>query len=306
MSQRIEVRAPAKINLTLHVTGQRDDGYHLLDSLVAFATVHDTLTVAVPAQGLSLTVDGPEAACVPTDGTNLALRAAGLVMPQGAAIHLEKTLPSAAGIGGGSADAAAVLRAGLWQCVQPEPDPAEWDPLARLGDMAALERLGADVPMCLTSETQRVTGIGSTSVPVTLPCVPAILANPRRAVSTPSVFKALRTKTNPPMPDDLPPLEDPEALIAFLAEMRNDLQQAACAVEPGIAEVLDTLAALPGARLARMSGSGATCFAIFDGRAKVEAAVMALQRSHPDWWIAECEIGSCAKLARPRIAEPVS
>lgn len=289
---RIEGFAPAKINLTLHVTGQRADGYHLLDSLVTFAPVGDRLSVA-PADELSLGVTGPEAAGVPEDGSNLVLRAARLLaekqdIRRGARITLEKCLPAASGIGGGSSDAAAALRllARLWG-LDPLPPPQSFAPL------------GADVPMCLAPVPQRVGGIGEELHPVTLPPLPALLVNPRIEVATPAVFRALASKTNPPMPDSLPAFAGAGECIDWLAAQRNDLQAPAIALAPVIAELLVRLGALPGCRLARMSGSGATCFALFETPVAAEAAAERLRATHPGWWIAAGTLGDQTQKAQP-------
>ncbi|CUH75112.1 4-(cytidine 5'-diphospho)-2-C-methyl-D-erythritol kinase [Tropicibacter naphthalenivorans] len=300
---RIKVRAPAKINLALHVTGQRDDGYHLLDSLVVFAPVHDVLYLVTPANGLSLTVEGPEAAGVPADMSNLALRAAqGLT--DAVAVSLEKNLPSAAGVGGGSADAAAVIRA-LMLCDPAfdglEPRARETAMMARLAQAKGLEALGADVPMCLPNVPQRVRGIGEDSEVVGLPPVPAVLVNPRVPVSTPKVFKAMTKRDNPGLPD-LPKLPDAAALIDYLHGTRNDMQEAAIALEPAIAEVLEAIGAQPGCGLARMSGSGATCFGLFADETKAQAAAEALHKAHPDWWIAGGVLGSQFNLGLPEVS----
>lgn len=287
----IEVLAPAKINLTLHVTGQRADGYHLLDSLVTFAPVGDRLRIG-PADALSLAVDGPEAAGVPADARNLVLKMAALLPAgRGAALQLTKTLPAASGIGGGSSDAAAALRglAAFWH-LGPGDLPAA-------GQLAAL---GADVPMCLTPEPLRAQGIGADLSPVALPPLPAILVNPRVEVPTPAVFKALTQKENPPMPPALPHFADAAALIGWLAQQRNDLQAPAQAVQPLITTALAALQALPGARLARMSGSGATCFALFATLPEAEAAHRILSAAHPDWWSACTCLGDQRAAAVPQ------
>ncbi|MCA0941305.1 4-(cytidine 5'-diphospho)-2-C-methyl-D-erythritol kinase [Salipiger pacificus] len=288
-----DVFAPAKINLTLHITGQRDDGYHLLDSLVVFAPVGDTLRVA-PAEEFSLRLEGPEAAGLPANGDNLALRAAAMVGEgQGAAIVLEKLLPVASGIGGGSADAAAAARA-----VLAEAGALDTDGLARAE--AALLALGADVPMCIASRPVRVRGIGEGLEPVALPPLPAVLVNPRVPVSTPQIFRSLTSRVNPPMPERLPEFAGPESLIDWLSGMRNDMEPAAIALEPVIGTLLSELAALPGCRLARMSGSGATCFGLFASMAEAGAAAGALRRARPDWWIAEGLLGDQQARAMPR------
>ncbi|WP_417718494.1 4-(cytidine 5'-diphospho)-2-C-methyl-D-erythritol kinase [Salipiger sp.] len=294
--KRIEVFAPAKINLSLHVTGRRTDGYHLLDSLVVFAPVGDRLILR-GADDWSLTVDGPEAEDVPTDGRNLSLAAATLLgdAPR-AALSLHKALPPASGIGGGSADAAAALR-GMISLAN--------DGTAG-GDGAALDRhapgilaLGADIPMCLRSAPARVRGIGEDLSPVNLPPLPAVLVNPRRPVSTPEIFRRLECRDNPPMPDVLPPFPDAVALVAFLAGMRNDLEAPACAAQPAIVEVLAALRKRGVCRLARMSGSGATCFGLFDSNDEAEAAAAAISREHPGWWVAHGALGDMSGRAAP-------
>ncbi|OCX62838.1 4-(cytidine 5'-diphospho)-2-C-methyl-D-erythritol kinase [Thioclava sp. SK-1] len=292
----LRVYAPAKVNLTLHVTGQRDDGYHLLDSLVSFAQVSDHLQVS-DADHLSLCVTGPEARGVPADDNNLVMKAARAIgqvygIEPKLALQLHKNLPSASGIGGGSADAAACVRAVL----------AHWDvPLdladARLRD--AVQGLGADVWMCLASVPCRVRGIGNTLSPVALPDVACLLVNPRVEVPTPPVFKALPTKTNAPMPQMLP--EDPslEAFIAFLAAQRNDLQSPAIALAPVIASVVKTLQEVPGCQLARMSGSGATCFGLFPTIGMAHAAQAQIAAQQTGWWCAAGLLGSQSGQGAP-------
>lgn len=265
--------APAKINLTLHVTGQRPDGYHLLDSLVAFADIGDTIE-ATPSQALSLMTEGPEGAGLAKEPDNLVLQAARyLDAGRGAAMRLVKHLPVASGIGGGSADAAAALRAlaRLWNC--PLPDAAET--LA----------IGADVPVCLDPVPRRMSGTGGilASVPA-LPDIDLVLVNPRVRVSTPAVFGALKNKRNAPMPDDLPGWTDHRDFIAWLKSQRNDLQPPAMAGAPIISEVLAALDSA-GCHFARMSGSGATCFGLFppDGQSAAAAAAR-ISAEHTDWW----------------------
>ncbi|WP_417807346.1 4-(cytidine 5'-diphospho)-2-C-methyl-D-erythritol kinase [Thioclava sp.] len=279
------VFAPAKINLTLHVTGQRSDGYHLLDSLVAFAPVGDTLDIA-PGQGvgrgLTLTVSGPEAAGVPVDGSNLVCKAAALAGRSDLALHLHKSLPAASGIGGGSSDAAAVLR-GLG--VTPDPQ--------------SVMCLGADVAMCLTPHPQRVQGIGETLTAAQLPALPALLVNPRIGVPTPAVFKTLSAKTNAPMPSHLPSFAGTTDCIDWLSTQRNDLQTPAIALAPEIGAVLGALTALPACRLARMSGSGATCFALFETQDQMQDAETRLRATHSDWWIAAGVLGDQSLKAKP-------
>jgi 4-diphosphocytidyl-2-C-methyl-D-erythritol kinase len=270
--------APAKVNLALHVTGRRADGYHLLDSLVVFPRVGDRVE-AEPAAGLSLTVTGPFAGDLGDPGGNLVLRAARL-MGGGAALRLTKSLPVASGIGGGSADAAATLRL-----------------LARLGNAPlppaeAVLGLGADVPVCLMARPCRVRGVGEELAPLALPPFWLVLANPGVPVATGAVFAGLSAPGGP-MPA-LPGFTTAEALFGFLAAQRNDLEPAAVALAPPIAQVRAALAARPGCRLARMSGSGATCFGLFTDRAPALAAAAALSRARPGWWIAAAECASGA------------
>ncbi len=263
--------APAKVNLCLHVTGQRADGYHLLDSLVVFADLGDRITV-MRAEEISLEVTGPMAAGVPTDASNLVLKAARLFdLP--VAIRLDKHLPMAAGIGGGSSDAAATLFA-----------MADLVGTNTLPEGAA--DLGADLRVCLIRQAARMRGIGEDVTPVEgMPELYAVLANPGVAVSTPEVFKALSEKTNPGLPKRIPRWRGTWSAIDWLAKQRNDLEAPAIAIAPVIGEVLKALADLPNARLARMSGSGATCFALFESRDEADAAADILAAAQPDWWV---------------------
>lgn len=256
--------APAKLNLTLHVTGRRADGFHLLDSLVVFCDIGDVVTL-VPGP-LALKVTGPFAADLGTGDDNLCLRAARLA-GRAAAITLEKNLPVASGIGGGSADAAAVLRA-------LDADPA------------GVQVLGADVPVCMAGVPARMRGLGEILDPLpALPELHLVLVNPGCGLSTPAVFKALTQRENPPMPDALPAFPDAPALTGFLRECRNDLQAPAIALMPEIAACLAALEGA-GAGLARMSGSGATSFGLFPDAARARAAQAAIARAHPQWWVA--------------------
>lgn len=263
-----EVFAPAKINLTLHVTGQRSDGYHLLDSLVMFAEVGDVVRVA-PAAEMSLRVTGPMATGVPENSGNLCWRAAE-AFGEPVAIELEKHLPAAAGIGGGSSDAAAVLRAMEWLFGR----AFHGDPLA----------LGADVPVCFLAQAARMSGIGEIVQPVRCDAVQAVLVNPRVAVSTPEIFRRLTTRDNPRMEPELATMDLP-----WLKQQRNDLQPPAQALQPVIGEVLVALRDV-GAGLARMSGSGATCFGVFETRAAAKTAALRLAALHPGWWVAATKL----------------
>ncbi len=267
--------APAKVNLSLHVVGQRSDGLHLLDSLVAFAQIGDRLSAEL-ASVTTLNVTGPMADGVPTDGRNLVLKAAEW-LGISAAITLEKHLPAAAGIGGGSSDAAAAIRVLTDLTGKTIP--------------AGAEVLGADVPVCLSAQSVRMRGVGERLDRVVLPPLPALLVNPGVAVPTGSVFSALPTKNNPAMPDDLPSFPSPSEAIAWISMQRNDLQAPAMRIAPEIDAVLRCLAALPGARLARMSGSGATCFALFDTPREAVAAETLLREERSDWWIAATRLG---------------
>lgn len=262
-----EVFAPAKINLTLHVTGQRGDGYHLLDSLVVFADVGDHLELT-PARETSLFVTGPFAQGVPTDGRNSVLRAAELVGASHA-ITLTKNLPHGAGIGGGSADAAAILRF--------------------FGRTEGAEGLGADVPVCVASVAQRMRGIGEQLMPLSgVPTLPAVLVNPGVHIPTPDVFRALSIKANPPMPDDLPLFQTPAKMISWLRQMRNDLQEPACQGAPVILDVLTALQR--SSPMARMSGSGATCFGLFETLSAARRTSETIASKHPDWWVQACTL----------------
>lgn len=260
--------APAKINLTLHVTGRRADGYHLLDSLVVFADIGDHLHLR-PARELRLTVSGPMADGVPLDDSNLALRAARAAGVMDVAISLEKNLPAAAGIGGGSSDAAAVLRA----------LNEGWGVTVR--DLAVL---GSDLPVCMAARTARMSGVGDIVTPVHgIPPLPAVLINPRIAIPTPTVFAALARRDGTPM-DSIPAFSDVESCAMWLSEQRNDLEFPALGIAPVIGDCLDMLAA-QNALIARMSGTGATCFGVFATRAAAARTADALKAQQPAWWI---------------------
>lgn len=264
--------APAKVNLALHVTGRRPDGYHLLDSLVVFPALGDRLE-AEPGSGLSLTIDGPFGSDLDAGPANLVPRAAALLRTgQGAALRLTKQLPVASGIGGGSADAAATLRllSRLWSCPLPSAE--------------AVLALGADVPVCLAGRACRMQGIGETLTPLALPRFWIVLANPGVPVSTGAVFSGLAYRDNPPL-EPAAAFADAPALFDWLARQRNDLEPPAVAHVPAIGATLAALRAQPACRLARMSGSGATCFGLFAGEAPALAAADALCRAQPGWWV---------------------
>ena len=280
MPALIRVGAPAKLNLYLHVTGRRADGYHELDSLVTFTALADTLEIA-PAETLDLSVKGPFAAALDA-GDNLAARAATalaekLGRPADVRITLDKRIPVAAGLGGGSADAAAVLRglARLWRL------GAE-----HAGDLQETAlRLGADVPVCLESRAAYMAGIGEAlSPPPRLPRCGALLVNPGVPVPTGPVFAARRGPFSAASRIDEDP-HDASALAALLRNRRNDLEQPALAQVPEIGLVLARVAEAPGCLLARMSGSGGTCFGLFGDEAAAAGAADTIARDHPAWWV---------------------
>jgi len=273
----VKTFAPAKVNLTLHITGQRDDGYHLIDSLVSFADVGDVVSVS-RAERTSLTVSGPFAADVPTDGGNLVLKAVGL-FGEPVEVALEKNLPAAAGIGGGSADAAATVKA-VSQVLD-----------VSIPDDQALLSLGADVPVCMMTGLVRMRGIGELLEPISTEPLgwPMVLVNPGVPVSTPDVFKALNCKTNSPMDDQFESGVVPhhqDAFFDWLEQQRNDLEAPAISLAPVIGDVKSALQNQSGCRLARMSGSGSTCFGLFECDDKARRAAGKLSAEHPEWWVA--------------------
>ena len=282
--------AAAKVNLYLHVIGRRADGYHLLDSLVAFADIGDRIE-ARPAAALSLAIEGSEAAGL-TDARedNLVLVAARRLAEHArvapcAALRLDKRLPLASGLGGGSSDAAAALRAlaELWRV------PIGEEELAALG-----AGIGADVPVCLYGRPAWVGGIGERLDPAEgLPPAGILLANPRVPLPTAKVFAARQGPFGEPA-RFTPMPKDAAGLARALARRRNDLTGAAIGLVPELAILLDRLAALPGALLARMSGSGASAFALFADRTAAERAQQALAAAEPEWW---CRAGSLVAAA---------
>jgi 4-diphosphocytidyl-2-C-methyl-D-erythritol kinase len=282
-------QARAKVNLTLRVNGRRADGFHDLESVVAFADCADTLTLS-PGPDLELKMSGPLAQACGETSDNLVLKAARLLAERVPAMKagsfsLDKALPVAAGIGGGSADAAAALRL-----------LAQLNGLARddrrLVEVAQLT--GADVPVCVNSLACVMSGVGETLQPLSLPTMPCVMVNPRLPVATKDVFKALGLRngellvgaTDVLLQDRWP---DPEASledwVEALAASSNDLEAPAMRVQPVIGEVILALNATNGAWLARMSGSGATCFAIYENTAEAGRAAEKLRRDHPGWWV---------------------
>jgi 4-diphosphocytidyl-2-C-methyl-D-erythritol kinase len=272
---QLSERALAKVNLYLQVVGRRADGYHLLDSLVVFPEVGDLLR-ASPSDALSLTLGGPFAGALAGEANNLVVRAAQLLAARacpvraGARLELEKHLPVASGLGGGSADAAAALRVlcRLWGVA---PD---------LSDIAL--SLGADVPVCLASRPARMAGVGECiGVAPVLPSCGIVLVNPGVSLATAEVFRARRGGFSPPA--TLPAAwRDLGAMAGNLAALNNDLETPAIALCPMIAEVLAAVRAARGCRLARMSGSGATCFGLFADASAAREAAPAVTR--PGWW----------------------
>jgi 4-diphosphocytidyl-2-C-methyl-D-erythritol kinase len=283
--------APAKVNLTLRVLGRRADGYHEIESLVAFADFGDSLRL-VPSVDFALNVRGPGAGQSGAVADNLVLKAARALADQvrnlqPGAFDLDKRLPVAAGLGGGSADAAAALRL-----------------MARINGLAAddarlfaaARATGADVPVCLDPQPRLMRGIGEVlSKPLRLPAFDAVLVNPGVALATKAVFAGwspagvARDRCDPAL---LERLANRDELLRFLAAQSNDLEAPAIAIEPVIAEVLQALRALPGSRLSRMSGSGATCFALFESAASAQAAEKILHSKYQHWWVRACVLGS--------------
>ena len=274
--ERTVENAPAKINLWLNVVGRRPDGYHLLHSLVAFGDLADTVEAHPSDSGLTLTLDGPGATALAGEADNLVLKAARLLAVEAgvaanAALHLTKRIPVAAGLGGGSADAAAALRAlcRLWRvALAPE----------RLQAIAV--RIGADVPMCLTSEPALVTGIGERLAAVPpLPACGLLLVNPGVALPTRDVFAARRGAFSPETPTGS--WSDLAGFAAALAAHGNDLTEAAASLQPAVGEVLHALRESAAVRHSAMSGSGATCFALYATEAEAERAASSLPSA---WW----------------------
>jgi 4-diphosphocytidyl-2-C-methyl-D-erythritol kinase len=275
-------KAAAKVNLTLRVLGRRADGYHDIESLVVFAHIGDDLAFT-PGEALALTVSGPTAAAAGDIADNLVLKAARAFSAQVAGLQvgayaLSKRLPVAAGLGGGSADAAAALR------LLAHANGIALDD-ARL--MQAARATGADVPVCLDPRPRMMRGIGDIlSAPLELPKLHAVLVNPGVAVPTKMVFAGLNLDQTSRAAEASPRWSSNLAdLIAALAKDRNDLERPAIELQPVIAELLSVLRDLPGCRLARMSGSGATCFGLFDTGDAAASAARTLRVSYPNWWV---------------------
>ena len=282
----LTIATSAKVNLSLHITGKRADGYHLLDSLVAFTDIADKITVE-ESEEFSFSLTGPCAGILQNEPDNLCITAAQKLAQEAGrelnvSITLEKNIPMGAGLGGGSADAAATLKAlaDIWNLSLPKSD---------LERIAA--SLGADVPACLRSHSVHMTGIGEQLKDITLPKnIPAILIHPGTLCPTKEVYQNFSGRFS--SPDNLPDkgFQETETLIDYLSAQTNDLTQAAIAVVPDIITVLDRLNEQPQIKLARMSGSGSACFGIFKNENAALKAAQSISVSCPDWWIKTCRI----------------
>lgn len=277
--------APAKINLFLHLTGRRDDGYHLLQSVMVFVDVGDSLEFS-PHDSLFLDVDGPFAGDMPPPHENLIYRAAQMLAaefkttPRGA-VRLTKNLPVASGIAGGSADCAAALKgfAKLWGFSD------ERDRIHRIG-----QQLGADVPACLVAKPVWAEGIGEKMMPLhDMPALHFVLANPMVATPTPEVFRRYRNRFCPPIQFS-GRKKSMQEWIADIKRYRNDLTDPAMEVTPEIRTVLQALQETPNCQVARLSGSGATCFGIYEHAETARAAVNKLKMDHPRWWVSTANL----------------
>jgi 4-diphosphocytidyl-2-C-methyl-D-erythritol kinase len=286
--------APAKVNLTLRVLGRRADGYHEIESLVAFAGVGDRLSFA-PGGAFALSVRGPSAVQAGPSADNLVLKAARALADRlptvgAGTFDLEKRLPVAAGLGGGSADAAAALR-----LLARTNNLAADDPLL----YAAARATGADVPVCLDPRTRLMRGIGEIlSSPFKLPPLQGVLVNPGVALATKAVFDRWKAPAAPPVPADLTVLtamSKRDQLVRFLLSQANDLESAAIALAPVVADVLLALSSQPRCELARMSGSGATCFAVFASAVDAIKAAEAIHAEYPNWWVRATALGSATR-----------
>lgn len=286
LDQTLSLTAPAKINLALHITGRRDDGYHLLDTLVVFASFGDRISVARSSAD-KFRITGPYGHSIPADASNLVLKARDALraeFPDQAfpvSIDLEKHLPIASGIGGGSSDAASTLRAlvSLWGI---NIDPADLNNIGLA--------LGADLPMCLYGQPLIARGIGEKLEAVTnIPRLPMVLVNNGAAVSTPQVFGALKKRNNPGLPK-VPRFDSIDDVCAYLEQTENHLYSATVELLPIIGDTMDALYSTS-PRLARMSGSGATCFAMYDTDEAASAAASQLRKAYPLWFVVDTYSG---------------
>lgn len=293
MTKSLSVFAPAKINLYLHVTGRRDDGYHLLDSLIAFADIGDQIRIE-PAQDFQFEINGDFAASFQAKDRDASPSSGNLVVQgawalaraaqktPGVKAVLQKTLPLGAGLGGGSSDAAAMI----WALCEYWDIPRNTAYLPEL-----MTRLGADVPVCFLCQAARIRGIGDLLDPVPeIPEMPIILVHPAKPCITADIFMHYGGAFSEPL--SIPPhFGDHESFVAFLHGTRNDLYETACQAVPDIANVIHALEAQQGCAIARMSGSGSSCFGLFETQAQAENATAALQRDNPDWWITPGHLG---------------
>ena len=292
-ASRISVAAPAKLNLFLHVGDKRPDGYHALQSLVAFADIGDVLRLDA-APELTLTISGPFAAQVPRGDGNLVIKAARALAadtPLGASIALEKNLPVAAGLGGGSSDAAAALRGlnALWSLNRSEDELLE---IAR--------GLGSDVPACLLARPCWMEGRGEhVRATPKLPPLEMVLVNPGVLLPTAGVFASLNARTGATAMEPPDPIDKLWDLVAYLEDSGNDLEAPATLLQPVIDDVLEALHHEPACVFALMSGSGATCFGLFDGGDYARGAAERIALDHPGWWVKR------TRIAAPDIGKPI-
>jgi 4-diphosphocytidyl-2-C-methyl-D-erythritol kinase len=291
--ERVVERARAKVNLTLNVRGRRSDGYHALESLVTFADVHDTVTLH-PGAACGVEVAGPSAQQIA--GENLLARTLVLLQETDpalrlGAVHLEKRLPVAAGLGGGSADAAALLRA---------VRRANAEHAHRIPWLEIAARLGSDVPVCLVDRPALIWGRGEGMAALTsLSPMPAVLVNPRKPLATLAVFAALRSSLAAPTAQapPVPALADLSAALDYMGARGNDLEPVAIGLMPEIDEIKAVLAVQAGCRLVAMSGSGPTCFAVFSTPAEAERAAMGIAGAKPGWWVARTTLAGALPAA---------
>ena len=281
----IKIQAAAKVNLTLHITGKRDDGLHLLESLVGFTSIADQITL-IQAPAISITVFGPEAETLLNEKHNLAEKAAYLAREQtksqkGVRISLEKNIPVAAGMGGGSADAAAVLQGCLRMWGEPE--------IHDLNNKSLAEQLGADIPACHYGCAAWVSGVGEIIKPAPkFPALWMVLVNPRIPVSTSAVFRSFAGRlrkaefvdnSGPAWPISI------SDFIDYLTERENTLSEAAVSIAPVISAVIQALQEAPDCLMARMTGTGPTCFGLFATELKANNAAKIIANAEPDWWV---------------------
>ena len=279
----LEEKASAKVNLCLQIVGQKSNGFHLLDSIVGFTEFGDHLSFK-KSDELELTAKGAFSDQIPVDKSNLILKAAELLrkinnIKTGAHITLTKNLPPSAGLGGGSSDAAATIRglSRLWGTDLPEIDD--------------LMKIGSDLPVCIHQKTQHMKGFGEVLEEInTFPNLPILLVNPLKKVSTQTVFRMLKNKKNPPLSKYEKLFQAKKDWINWLLLQRNDLIEPAVKVEPVISEVLRLISKQISVEKVSMSGSGATCFGIFENKQDCDLAMQRVRLERPDWWSVSTEI----------------